>query len=233
MRKSICIGIPCFQSASFETLDDYMRFAYHLGRRCQEYDFFLAVKGKSEQFRARNAIIESALQYDCDYIFMLDDDHVIDTDKTLGPTSKYDFLVNLAKRMEADPTIGIIGGLYYQRGGDYYPVVMHEHKGEVYFLTHNEITRRMQRVAVTGGGCMLIRREVFDKIESPWFEPEQQTNGPSRGTDIQICRKAEAAGFSVWCDTSVELGHVRLERDIVTSQTVVKYLKEKANGNNP
>lgn len=233
MRKSVCIGIPCFHSVTFETLDDYMRFAYHLGRRCQDYDFFLAIKGKSEQFRARNAIIQESIMRDCDYTFMLDDDHVIDTDKGIVPTGRYDFLERLIGHMENDPTIGIVGGLYCQRGGDQLPVIMQEHEGNHYILTHSDITNRMQRVSVTGGGCMLIRKELFDRIPSPWFEPEQQSKGLSRGTDLQICIKAAEAGFSVWCDTSIQIGHVRLEREIITPETARNKLKGKNNGGNP
>ena len=58
----IMIGIPCFGSAPAETLEDYMRFAYHLGRRYREYDFFLSVIPKQEQFRARNAIVKASIE---------------------------------------------------------------------------------------------------------------------------------------------------------------------------
>jgi len=213
MNKKICIGIPCYQNVSYETLDDYMRFAFYLGRRYAEYDFFLAIKGKSEQFRARNAIIESALQYDCDYIFMLDDDHVIDISQSLEPSENYEFLRKLIKHLEDNPKIGIAGALYFQRGGDCSPVIMSKRDDKYFFLTHAEVTGGMQKVDVTGGGCMLIRKEIFDKIESPWFEPESV----GFGTDIQICKKTAEKGYEIWCDTSIEIGHVKTEREIITS----------------
>src|SRR3989304_5235782 len=126
-KKSICIGIPCYRDVPFEVLEDYMRFAFYLGRRYTEYDFFLAIKGKSEQFRARNAIVQAALVYDSDYILMLDDDHVIDINKTLGPDTSYEFLKVLIGHLEADSKKGIIGALYYQRGGKCEPVIMEEY----------------------------------------------------------------------------------------------------------
>jgi GT2 family glycosyltransferase len=199
-----------------------MRFSFNLGRRYTEYDFFLAIKGKSEQFRARNAIVEAALSRDCDYIFMLDDDHIIDIDKKIGPSPKYFFLNKLVNHLEGRPEIGIIGALYYQRGGNCDPVIMEEtKKGQYFFKTHQEVTGGMQKVAVTGGGCMLIRREVFDKIESPYFAPEFEY-----GTDIQICKKATEAGFEVWCDTSIEIGHLKTESEIITSKSLAKHIKE-------
>jgi len=210
-----------YRDVPFEVLEDYMRFAFYLGRRYTEYDFFLAIKGKSEQFRARNAIVQAALVYDSDYILMLDDDHVIDINKTLGPDTSYEFLKVLIGHLEADSKKGIIGALYYQRGGKCEPVIMEEYNGQYFFKTHEEVTGGLQKVDVTGGGCMLIRKEVFDKIPSPWFEPEFEY-----GTDIQVCRKAKQVGFEIWCDTSIELGHIKTEREVITSKNIAKHVKE-------
>jgi len=52
---------------------------------------------------------------------------------------------------------------------------------------------------------------MFDKIKSPWFEPEFDL-----GTDIQICKKAKAVGFKVACDTSITIGHVLNQREVIT-----------------
>ena len=193
-----------------------MLFAYSLGRRYPEYDFFLAVKGKKEQFRARNSIVEEALRTGCDYLFMLDDDHIIDIDDSMLPSPRYMFLKTLLSHMEEDPTKGIVGALYYQK--DYkncLPVIMQkERSGVGYFcITHAEITGRLQKVDVAGGGAMLVNMKIFDKIESPWFGPEFEF-----GTDVQICRKSVDAGFSVWVDTSIEIGHTRTEKEVITSK---------------
>jgi len=214
MPKVICIGIPCFGGVDYQVLEDYLRLAYHLGRRHQQYDFQLAVKGKSEQFRARNSIARAGLQHGADYIWMLDDDHILDVENGQEPTGRYDLPVRLANHLEKNPAIGIVGALYYQRGGDCYPVIMQENgDGKPYFLHNCEVSGRMQKVAVTGGGCMMIRREVFERSQEPWFAPEHEF-----GTDIQICRQARAAGFEVWCDTGLEIGHLRTERQVITGK---------------
>lgn len=217
-RKVITIGIPCYQGVPAETLEDYMRFAYHLGRRYQEYDFFLAIKSKSEQFRARNAIVEAALQAGSDYILMLDDDHVIDHEGHLGPNDRYDFLRKLI-----DHDKPVIGALYYQRGGECHPVLMTKFGQGYRFLKEEEITGGLMEVDVQGGGCILMKAEIFDRIPSPWFEPELDF-----GTDIQICQKARDAGFSVWCDTSLELGHVLSARSVVTSKNRKQHIEKMA-----
>jgi 2-polyprenyl-3-methyl-5-hydroxy-6-metoxy-1,4-benzoquinol methylase len=215
-NKKIAIGIPCFQSAPAETLEDYMRFAFYLRRKYQEYDFYLAIKPKSEQFRARNSIVEAALQGGCDYLLMLDDDHVInwqdqdanDPGETQVP---YEFLRILLEDMKKTKA-GMVGALYYHRGGECRPVIMKEGKnGGYFYMRDDEITGELQEVAVTGGGCMLLDMNIFSRIGPSPFEPEFQF-----GTDIQICEKTRKEGFKVYCNTGIVLGHVLSKREVVT-----------------
>lgn len=209
----IMIGIPCYRDVPGEVLEDYMRLAYYLGRRMPEHEFFLGIKRKTAQHRARNAITEGALQIGCDFMLMLDDDHVFDWEGTSGANPRYGFLRQLLAHMEADPKIGIVGALYYHRGNECRPVLMKEGSdGAFYYLRDDEITGGLQDVAVQGGGCMLIRMSIFDRIRSPWFTDEAE----GLGTDVQICKKAREAGFRVCCDTSIKIGHVMNERTIVT-----------------
>lgn len=222
----IAIGIPIFQTLPPLTDTDYMRMMYSFGRRYQEHDFFLLTRRKSEQFRARNAIVETALKFGMDYLLFLDDDHVINWQDTHESTP-YEFLRKLLEH-EKD----IVGALYYHRTGEYKPVLMKEFEPDKFrFLTDAEISGGLQQVDVQGGGCMLINMKIFDKLKPPYFVPEQQadleTNCPScgevftvgtpnLGTDIQICTAARRAGFTVWCDTSIVIGHLKQDQEVVT-----------------
>jgi len=207
----IGIGIPLFQSLQPQVAFDYMRMMYHFGRRYQEHEFFLIARTKSEQFRARNAIVETALRTGMDYLLFLDDDHVFSWQETCEH-SQYDFLKKLLDHKKP-----IVGCLYYHRAGDYRPVLMKKTGEHQYtFLTDDEITGGLQEVDVQGGGVMLIDMKIFNKITPPYFEPEQQSVGKNLGTDIQLCKKAKAEGFSVWCDTSIVVGHLKQENEVVT-----------------
>jgi len=219
-KPVILIGIVAYDGLDGQVALDYMRLVYHLGRRCPEYDFQLAIKSKSEQFRARNAIVRAGIQYGADYIWMLDDDHIIDISNSQQMNSAYDLPIKLVKHLEDNPKIGIVGALYYQRGGDYYPVIMQETGGEgddpkPFFLTQTELSGRMQKVDVTGGGCMMIRTSVFDKVDEPYFAPEHLW-----GTDIQLCKQVRRAGWEVWCDTSLEVGHLRSDQEMLTGASI-------------
>ena len=221
-KDRICIGIPCYAGVSAETLEDYMRFAYHIGRRYQNYDFFLAIKSKSEQFRARNAIVEVAISLACDWLLMLDDDHILETTGYPGDpktgAEAYNFLEKLLNH-----NVDIVGPVYYQRGGGGKPVVMDENEaGDPYFISDFDLGHCLEERAVQGGGCILINMRVFDKIKSPWFEPEFVF-----GTDIQICKKAREAGFKVYNDSSIEIGHVVNERTVITSKNKDRFCTDK------
>lgn len=220
-KPRITIGIPCYGQVSPEYLEDFARFMYHCGRRMPEYDFFLAIKKKSEQFRARNAIVEAAIQVNSDWLLMLDDDMIINHMVTSGPSEVYSFLNRMIGHNK-----DICGALYYQREGHCAPVIMAKANERGYrLLRDEEIERRLQKVDVAGGGCLLIKMRVFDRIKQPYFQPEYEF-----GTDIQLCRKAAECGMEVWADTSIELGHLRQERVIVSSQNRRQFMSDMLPG---
>ncbi len=207
LNNRILLASPCYDGLPREVSEDWMRFAYHCGRRIPEYEFFIGLKDKSEQFRARNMIVEGAQQHNCDRILMLDDDMIIDwQDK--GKES-FDFLRKLIAHDKH-----ICGVLYYQRGGECEPVLMKAiNDGNAYRMLHDdEVTHSLQQVDVAGGGCLLIQTRIFDRIPFPYFAPEHKW-----GTDIQLCEQARKKGFEVWADTSIELGHLRNERVVISS----------------
>ena len=214
----IGIGIPCYTSVAPEVLFDYMRMSYHFGRRMPDHEFFIITKTKSEQYRARNAIVESALKFGLDYLLMLDDDQIIDWQE-YPKWNSYDFLEKLLAHNKA-----VVGCLYYHRGGLFAPVLMkkieRKDQPDAYrFMTDHEVEGKLQEVDVQGGGCMLVNMEVFKKILPPYFEPEIQSpemGGNRYGTDIQLCRKAQDLGYKVYCDSSIVVGHLKQDREPVT-----------------
>lgn len=72
------------------------------------------------------------------------------------------------------------------------------------------------RVEGAGAACMLIKREVLEKIliargenhPMPWFA-HGMANGVQIGEDIAFCLTAQKVGFEVWCDTGLVVPHVK------------------------
>lgn len=201
-KKKVLIAIPSFGDPPVETWESYLAFAYHLGRRNQDYDFFMRVIPRKEQFRARNNLAITALIHDMDYILYLDSDMILRPD--------------IFERLVAHGK-DVTGCLYYQRGGSYEPVLMKEIKkpdGTFSYAYIHNFPRGLVEVDVIGGACMLIKTEVLGRMEQPWFWIDGIV-----GTDIQLCHKARMLGYRVYCDTSVEIGHVG-DRTIVTERTI-------------
>jgi SAM-dependent methyltransferase len=65
--------------------------------------------------------------------------------------------------------------------------------------------------------------KVFDRLPHPYFAPEHEY-----GTDVQLCRAAQAKGFKVYLDSSIELGHVKDERVIITSRNKDRHAMESS-----
>lgn len=65
----------------------------------------------------------------------------------------------------------------------------------------------LTRVDATGAHCLLVRRDVFEEIDKPWFVANEWCSGE----DNYFCRQATRAGFPVFVDRSVISGHLQGE----------------------
>lgn len=64
------------------------------------------------------------------------------------------------------------------------------------------------KVASVGGGVLLLDLDALKDLPSPWFDCQRLDDGKFLGEDTYFCRKARKHGFDVWCDPSIEVGHV-------------------------
>jgi GT2 family glycosyltransferase len=67
----------------------------------------------------------------------------------------------------------------------------------------------LHEVGAVGACGMLIKREVLEAIEPPWFafDTDEETGKPI-GEDVYFCRKARKAGFKIYCRTDLRFGHM-------------------------
>ena len=69
-------------------------------------------------------------------------------------------------------------------------------------------------VDYTGFGWVLIKKGVFEHVDMkyPWFAPKMQVfeSGAVQdmcGEDVSFCLDAMDAGFEIWCDPRIRVGH--------------------------
>jgi len=142
---------------------------------------------------ARNTL---ALDFKGDYIFFIDDD-------VLPPM---DTLVKLLKHDK-----DIVAGLYFAKQRPHFPQMFRKSKKAKgrYDSIIEYPKDDLLEIDACGAGCMLIKKEVFDKLKKPFFQyiPRGE-NTPRMGEDFYFCEKAKKAGFKIYCDTSIVCKHI-------------------------
>ena len=74
--------------------------------------------------------------------------------------------------------------------------------------------RKPFTVDYAGFGWLLIKKGIFEHAEMkyPWFAPQMQVfeSGEVQdmcGEDVSFCLDAKEAGFEIWCDPRIRVGH--------------------------
>ena len=124
----------------------------------------------------------------------------IDSDMSWTPE---DFL----KLYEAEEDI--ISGIYLSDRGT--PMFSGSEKAKSEYLN----TTEKFEVKYVGFGFLAIKNGVFENLTRPWFEPTfkkvTDDNGKEylipQGEDYSLCAKATRAGYKIFVDPTVSLGH--------------------------
>lgn len=71
----------------------------------------------------------------------------------------------------------------------------------------------LHEVHTNGFPLTLIDREVFEKIDEPWFDVSFK-DGQFTGEDESFCHAARKAGYKIWVDADVKVGHLGIKEYI-------------------
>jgi hypothetical protein len=218
----VLVGIPICGSTHPKAYHDRMIMWQHLGgreaedfyeKRSPRFVFGLGAIGNILTPFAREKLAESALACGAEYLFMVDDD-------MLAP-------VDLFYKLQASGK-DIIAPLAFTRNPDHKAVCYETKEGfDESSRTRYGFTKFVENYPkdtlfecdAVGFGAVLIRTEVFRKTPKPWFFGMSET-----GEDITLCIKAKKAGFGVWMDSRVKLGHLS-DPIVVTEEYSQKWQK--------
>jgi hypothetical protein len=161
---------------------------------------------------AQNQIARSFVQSDYDYLLLMDDDHWGHTPEML------DCLVNANAYMATIKS--------YSRHYPYFSCLMNRRPGDDLFVGI-EVGEGYIPCDMTGFPMTLLRRDLFEKLEYPYFEAEHE-GGRSWVTDTVFCRKLNNLGIKpIGC-----FQHCLPHADITEENVIQKRREEGVRGDN-
>jgi hypothetical protein len=162
----------------------------------------------------RNLMATALLQSEYTHLLMLDVDHVHPTD----------IIQRLARWVLLYPNVQVVSGLNFRRGEPFDPVA-----GDQFYETGErkvlmEWDPGLIEMKEVGGASLLVAKEVFERIEPPWFFNDYskvwQNDFP--GEDIGFSHKCAEAGIKIYVDTTTSSPHCI--ENLVTEETFRAYL---------
>lgn len=186
--KKLLIAIPSMDMVS-------ARFAQSLATIQKPCEAAVAFQIGSLIYDARNKLVQQAVKFEADYMLWLDSDMVFPPDTLM--TLYKDILEGR----------DIVTGLYFRRVMPFKPVIFKKlERGERAVDYEDYPKDEIFEVAGCGFGCVLMKMDVaFDiaATSGDWFSPL-----PGFGEDISFCIRAREAGYKIYCDPRIKLGHV-------------------------
>lgn len=190
----ILIAIPCMDQVPAP-------FAQSLSMiRKGEHDCAVAFQMGSLIYTSRNNLALTAFKMEADYVLWLDSDMVFQQDYLLR-------MMDVLTKNDLD----FLTGLYYRRVQPYSPVLFskleaYEDMSGCEWEEFEEIPDELFEVAGCGFGAVLIKTDVLFDVQAQYGTMFTPISG--FGEDIAFCWRARQMGYKIWCDPSIELGHV-------------------------
>ena len=146
---------------------------------------------------ARRNLTEIFLKSDFDYIWWIDSDMKFPIDAPLRLLKRNKDIVGVNYRRRRFPNANFTG--------------MSGSPGAYSEFTTTDNSPSMELIDVLPHGCVLVKREVYEKIPQPHYLQEFIPSlNLEIGEDIYFCQLASKAGYQIWCDQELsrEVAHI-------------------------
>ena len=182
----VMIGLPIHRPIEFKVFESFVRLIN--SKRDIEYTFTMIQNSIIHD--AREYVVNKFMESDCSHLMF------IDSDMTFHPQS-VQYLLRHGK--------DFVTAKAFKRVYPYQPCFYT--KLQVYpkieLESPIEYGNGLLPIEGCGMSCVLISKSVFEKIEKPYFFPI-----PEVGEDLSFCYKVKEAGIKMYCDTTIQFGHV-------------------------
>ena len=171
--EKVAIGIPFYNTVPSEW---WVQLVEHAAIWGKQIDYKgLHACGTMTADNSRNMIVNDFLKTDADWLFWIDSDTVV-------PIGALPRLLSVGKTM--------VSGLYYGKNDPHPPIAYHIHNGAYTPIDNNLRWERGEILPVdmTGFGCMLTHRSVYEDILKNYTVFQQKESGglyPIYNGDIQ------------------------------------------------
>jgi GT2 family glycosyltransferase len=148
----------------------------------------------------RNCLVDKALSDSkTTHILFVDSDTVL----------PHNMIARFLKHMEREEA-DMMTGIYFQKNAAFRSTQFMNSKDKefVRLRVADYNAGDFVQIESSGAGALLIKREVFDKIKTPYFNFIVSEDGLNYlGEDIYFFRKTEEAGLGLYVDTSIIAQH--------------------------
>jgi hypothetical protein len=140
-----------------------------------------------------NALVDEAIKFECTHLFIVEDDSMFASDTVLRLLSH-----------DKD----VVTGLCLQRNPPFRPYIydgFDDVTGMIWrYLTDSD--QGLIKVCATGMGGILIKMDVFKRLERPYFYTTY-VDEKEWGQDILFAKSLHKAGIEVFCDLDATIWH--------------------------
>lgn len=202
------IAIPCMDQVP-------AHFAQSLAMLRKVGDCAVAFQVGSLVYTSRNNLSIQALNMNAEYILWLDSDMVFQPD----------LLERMFKVMEENK-LDFLSGLYYRRAKPYTPIIFDKlemREDGCHWHNLETVPSELIEIEGCGFGVVLMKTEIIANVfgsQGDLFTPLMGV-----GEDLSFCWRARQAGYKLYLDPSISLGHVG--NFIVTEEFYRSYSEAK------
>jgi len=192
--KRLLIAIPSWTGTidSF-AVEGFMRVIGNISNLNDKFEVFTTIPKRTPVVTARNKIVDTAIENNCDYIFWIDDDMVMKPDVNI-----------IQKLFEHDKDV--VAPLFFSRTYPFIPMIFKRRQIGTKFTVYDNIMdydKGLIEVDGVGFGCILTKVDIFRKLTQPYFWTNEVF-----GEDLFFCENATRAGIKIYCDTTIDVGHI-------------------------
>jgi hypothetical protein len=210
--EKVLVAIPSYNGPSPRPFYSFLNLAFQAGldRADRKYSVKFLVGGpKIKTSAVRNTAVKAALATHATHLLMVDDDMVPSHD--------------LIPRLLAH-NVDIVGPLFFRGGGAQEPLVFEYQKdGTLCTMADYPKDTLFQVPAGIGTGVMMVKTEVFMAMSQPWFYYPPDDSG----MDLNFCKRAIAAGFLIFCDSTFVVPQMGIPQLISGTRDVATLSEEE------